>query len=181
MSKETKELTTKQKIKRYRNLKLAAWMGEFVVLPIPLVVLSIVNRDTWFPNPSVGCQIGIGGGIAIALGLFVTLLVTKEQAKEPETRMAGGYVTVLLTCALMASIATLVRDIADQIAYIMWIEMSGIAAGFGLDITRKQMLKKEKENREILKTAENKRAVARADEELANEEAQKKVKIKIKK
>jgi hypothetical protein len=176
MKRKTQELTTKQRIKRYRNGKFAAWAGEFVAIPTPFVVMAIINRNEWFPNAETGTRVGIGGGIAIGLMLFALFLVTKEQKKEIGT----GYVTIMLGWAMLAAVATLVREIADQIANIMWIGMSGIAAGFGLDITRKQLLKREKREREILKTAQDQRDVARTNEEIAQEE-KKTVKIKIKK
>lgn len=176
MSKEKKELTLKQQRNRYRNLKNASRVGEIAVIPVPFIVMAIVNRNEWFPNPDAGWRVGIGGGLAIGLMLLATLLVSRQKEKKSE--ITDGYVTILLGWALGAAIATLVRDIADQIANIMWVGMSGIAAGFGLDLSRKKLLKKEERCRIAIESAQ-----AELDKERAREELQKEktVKVKIKK
>ena len=104
---EKKELTIKQKKNKYKRNQILCNIGEYAVLPIPFVVMSIVNREEWFPNAEAGWKVGLGGALAIALMMFATFLVTK---KRENTEMTDGYVSLMLGWALGAVIFTLIAD-----------------------------------------------------------------------
>lgn len=173
---EKKELTTKQKKNKYRVLQYVSRVSEFVVIPIPYAVLAIVNRDEWFAQAD-GWKIGLGGSLAIALMLIATLLVTKQ--KEEGSKLTDGYVTLILGWLSAAFVFTLLADIMNQIANIMWFGAIGLAAAFGLDLTSKTMRKKADHYKVVIEEANKQLDSEQAVEEVKQEREAKKVKIKV--
>ena len=172
---EEKNLTIQQKKQRYRRAEIASLIGEYAVVPIPFLIMAIINRDKWFPNAEIGTKVGIGGGLAIGLMLFAIFLITKNKQQESENKVETGYIVLMLGWALLSVICTLIANIMDQMATIMWVGLSGIAAGFGLDVTRKVMRKKYLKEKDYLDTAERNEMIQQASEE------RKTIKIKVKK
>lgn len=170
---EKKELTIKQQKNKYRKYQILANIGEYTVLPIPFCALMIVNRNEWFTQNPEGWKIGIGGTLALLLMAFATFLVTKQQEKD--SKLTDGYVSLMLGWLMGCIIFTLISDIANQIANIMWVGFSGIGAAFGLDITRKVMKQKADKYKTTIESAQ-----LELDKQQAMEEI-KTVKVRIKK
>lgn len=166
-------LTIQQKAKKYKKLEWFFRISEYAVLPIPFAVMAVINRNEWFPNVETGSKVGIGGGMAIALLMFITFLITKNKQQESENKVEVGYICLMIGCVIFAVICTLIANILDELATIAWVGMSGIAAGFGFDVARKQMHKKYLKEKDVLDTAEKEDAVAQAKEE------RKTIKIKV--
>lgn len=177
MAKEKKILTEKQKLNRIKTWKNVCRVSEIAVLPVPFVTMAIVNRAEWFPTPEVGIQVGVGGAIAVFLLSLIAIVLSSQKEKK----LTDGYGILLIIFGLITAIAMLLRYIADQVANICLIGMSGIGAGFGIDLTKKALIKKENEQADIVKTAEKNQAIDKATKELLNPEQNKKIKVKIKK
>ena len=167
------EMTIKQKKNKYRKAQILCNIGEYTVLPIPFSVMAIVNREEWFPNPEMGWKIGIGGTLALILLTMATFLVTKQQEKD--SKLTDGYVSLMLGWLMGCMIFTLIADIANQIANIMWVGFSGIATAFGLDIARKSFKKKADKLKTDIEAAESELNKQQAMEEI------KTIKVRIKK
>lgn len=178
MAKEKKELTTKQQIRRLKGWQIACKVGEYAVIPIPFVALMIANRSTWFATPASGWAIGIGGTATIGLLIASLIMVFLETEDK---KVTSGYPLVIAKWLMAVIIITIVENFLHTIAGVMWIATSGLAASFGLDITRKQLKKKEIKKQGDLDGAERQRGIAKASEELAMEDKPNKIKIKIKK
>lgn len=171
-----KELTTKQKKNKYRTLQYVSRVSEFTVIPIPYAILAIINRDEWFAQAD-GWKIGLGGSLAIALMTIATFLVTKQ--KESESKLTDGYVSLILGWIATAFIFTLLADIMNQIANIMWFGAIGLAAAFGLDLVSKSMRKKADHYKIAIEEANKQLDNEQAIEEVKQERESKKVKIKV--
>ena len=167
------EMTIKQKKNKYRKAQILCNIGEYTVLPIPFSVMAIVNREEWFPNPEMGWKIGIGGTLALILLTMATFLVTKQQEKD--SKLTDGYVSLMLGWLMGCMIFTLIADIANQIANIMWVGFSGIATAFGLDIARKSFKKKADKLKTDIEAAESELNKQQAMEEIET------IKVRIKK
>ena len=171
-----KELTTKQKKNRYRTWQYVSRVSEFVVIPIPYAVLAIVNRNEWFAQAD-GWKIGLGGTLAIALMTIATFLVTKQQEKD--SKLTDGYVTLILGWIASAFIFTLLADIMNQIANIMWFGALGLLGAFGLDLTSKSLKKKADYYKARLDKANESLDDESAIEEVKREREAKTVKVKV--
>lgn len=167
-------MTIEQKKKHYRKLQIAAAIGEYAVVPVPFAIMAIVNREEWFPNSEVGWRIGIGGILATALMMFAIFLITKNKEKDSEHKVEAGYISLMLGWALAAVICTLISSILNQLANIMWVGLSGIAAGFGLDVTRQRMKKQYLKQKGVQEEAEHIEMVEKASEERQAKKAAKK-------
>ena len=178
MSKEKQPLTKKQEKSKYRNIQRACKIGEYAVIPVPFAALMIVNREEWFALPDTTWKIGLGASLTIALLIGAILMVVKESEDK---NVANGYPLIMIKWIMMAIIFTVIEQVIHQISSIMWIATSGLAASFGLDITRNVYRKKYEKVSSQLEAAEQERGKQQAMQELEAEEKEKKVRIVIKK
>lgn len=128
-----KQLTAKQKQTKYRALQYSTFVGEFVSIILPFVIMGAVNYEDWFVSES-GWKVGLGGTLALALLGIAVLLVTK---KKEDTSITSGYVALVVGWFAVAFIFVLLADIIEQIAMIMFFGGIGILGAFGLDMTSK--------------------------------------------
>ena len=167
------EMTIKQKKNKYRKAQILCNVGEYAVLPVPFSIMAIVNREEWFPNSEAGWKIGIAGTLALVLLTLATFLVTKQQEKD--SKLTDGYVSLMLGWLMGCIIFTLIADIANQIANIMWVGFTGIATAFGLDVARRSFKRKADKLKNDMDAAQSELNKQQAMEEI------KIVKVKIKK
>lgn len=126
-----KKLTVKKKQKLYKVGSKCAFAGEFVSVGTPYVVMGAINFDEWF-KVTDGWKVGLGGSLALALMGIAVLLVKKN--KEDKDNPISGYITLLLCWLAFAFVLTLLANIINQIASIMFFGAIGIAGALGLDI-----------------------------------------------
>lgn len=128
-----KQLTAKQKQNKYRALQYSTFVGEFVSIILPFVILGAVNYEDWFVSEN-GWKVGLGGTLALALLGIAVLLITK---KKEDDKITSGYITLVIGWFAVAFIFVLLADIIEQIATIMFFGGIGILGAFGLDMTSK--------------------------------------------
>lgn len=129
-----KQLTATQKRNRYRIISKASFAGEFGAIATPYVVMGAINFDEWFKVQD-GWKVGLGGAMALALMGLIIFIITKK--KEDTDSKTGGYVTLLLGWYAVAFVLLLITQVIYNIATIMFIAGSGIAAALGLEIVHK--------------------------------------------
>lgn len=164
-----KNLTLKQQKNRKRVAQYALFTSQFIALPIPFVAMGIVNREEWFVNNPNSWQIGLGGGLAIALMSIMMLLVS---AKKENKELTGGYIALVIGWYAFAFVAMLLSQIMYEIYKIMMIGGSGMIAGFGLDQGSKYFKKQADEDKFALAEARKQNKIEQAKEEM--------VKVKVK-
>ena len=126
-----KNLTTKQKIRKYRAIQYSTFAGQYVAIATPYVVLGIVNWDKWFISNPEGWKVGIGGGIALALISVITLIVTNAKKEDMKINM---YIPLVLGWLMGATIMHLLGSIILEISEIMYITSTGLIGALGIDI-----------------------------------------------
>lgn len=130
MVKQKKQLTAKQKQTKYRALQYTTFIGEFVSILTPFIIMGIVNYDEWFTTEE-GWKVGLGGTLALALMGIAVFLVTKKKEDE---KITGGYITLIVGWFAVAFIFMLLASIMEQITTIMMFGGLGLLGAFGLDI-----------------------------------------------
>lgn len=174
MKKEKKPLTIKEQKNKYRALQWGMFAGEYVAVASPYVVMGAINYEEWFMNNPNGWQIGVGGGIALALmGVIVAVITFK---KENDSKITDGYITLILTWLVVATCFHLLADIIYQISTIMYIGAIGLAGAFGLNLASKQMKKKADKYLEAMTKAQEDLDKDQARQEIEEE----KVKVRVK-
>ena len=128
-----KVLTTTQKKNRYRALQYGTFIGEFVSILTPFIVLGCVNAKEWFYNEE-GWKVGLGGTLALALMGIAIFMVTKNKEDKDKT---DGYITLIVGWFAVMFVFMLLADIMQQITTIMFFGGLGLLGAFGLDLTSK--------------------------------------------
>ena len=128
-----KQLTAKQKQTKYRALQYTTFVGEFISILTPFIVMGCVNAQEWFYNEE-GWKVGIGGALALALMGVAVFLVTK---KKEDDKITSGYITLVIGWFAVAFVFMLLASIMEQITTIMMFGGLGLLGAFGLDMTSK--------------------------------------------
>lgn len=156
-----KPLTAKQKQNKYRALQYSTFVGEFVSIILPFVIMGAVNYEDWFVSES-GWKVGLGGTLALALLGIAILLVTKKKEDE---KITSGYIALIIGWFAVAFIFVLLASIIEQIAMIMFFGGIGILGAFGLDMASKNF----KAKADLYKNAIAKAKTENLEEELKDE------------
>lgn len=147
-----KKLTLKQQLNKYRALQYSTFVGEFVSIILPFVIMGAVNYEDWFVSES-GWKVGLGGTLALALLGIAVLLVTKKKEDE---KITSGYITLIIGWFAVAFIFALLASIIEQISMIMFFGGIGILGAFGLDMTSKNFKAKADLCKETIKSGKQK-------------------------
>lgn len=147
-----KKLTLKQQLNKYRALQYSTFVGEFVSIILPFVIMGAVNYEDWFVSES-GWKVGLGGTLALALLGIAVLLVTKKKEDE---KITSGYITLIIGWFAVAFIFVLLASIIEQISMIMFFGGIGILGAFGLDMTSKNFKAKADLCKETIKSGKQK-------------------------
>ena len=159
-----KKLTAKQKQTRYRALQYSTFVGEFVAIFTPFIVMGAVNAQEWFYNEN-GWKVGLGGTLALALLGIAVFLVGKKKEDE---KITGGYITLIVGWFAVAFIFLLLTDILDQITTIMMFGGLGLLGAFGFDLTSKSFKAKADAYKETIAKAKQNVIKDDVEEELKN-------------
>lgn len=157
-----KPLTAKQKQNKYRALQYSTFVGEFVSIILPFVIMGAVNYEDWFVSES-GWKVGLGGTLALALLGIAVLLVTKKKEDE---KITSGYIALIIGWFAVAFIFVLLASIIEQIAMIMFFGGIGILGAFGLDMTSKNFKAKAEMYKGSIQRAQDKALEEQAMEEI---------------
>ena len=157
-----KELTAKQKQNKYRALQYSTFVGEFISIILPFVIMGAVNYEDWFVSES-GWKVGLGGTLALALLGIAVLLITKKKEDE---KITSGYIALIIGWFAVAFIFVLLASIIEQIAMIMFFGGIGILGAFGLDMTSKNFKAKAEMYKGSIQRAQDKALEEQAMEEM---------------
>lgn len=148
-----KKLTATQKKNKYRALQYTTYVGEFVSIFTPFIIMGIVNKDEWFATADQSLKVGLGGTLALAiLGIAVFLVTKKKENKD----LTNGYIALIIGWFAVAFIFVLLASILEQIATIMLFGGIGLVGAFGLDMFSKDFKNKADLYKEtILKGKQN--------------------------
>ena len=172
-----KQLTVKQKKNKYRGLQYTTFVGEFISILTPFIVMGAVNAQDWFYQEE-GWKVGLGGTLALALMGICVFLVTK---KKEDDKITSGYITLIVGWFAVAFIFMLLSSIMEQITTIMMFGGLGLLGAFGLDMTSKNFKAKADAYKKALEKVDQETLEDKIRQEVLEEQEKKTVKIKIKK
>ena len=147
-----KQLSAKQQQTKYRALQYSTFIGEFVSILMPFIIMGAINYEDWFVSEN-GWKVGLGGTLALALLGIAVLLVTK---KKEDTSITSGYITLIIGWFAVAFVFMLLASIMEQITTIMFFGGIGILGAFGLDMTSKNFKVKADKYKESIEKAKSK-------------------------
>lgn len=159
-----KQMTAKQKQTKYRALQYTTFVGEFISILTPFIVMGAINYDEWFTTED-GLKVGLGGALALALMGIAVLLVTK---KKEDDKITSGYITLIVGWFAVAFVFMLLASIMEQITTIMMFGGLGLLGAFGLDLTSKNFKSKADLFKESIIDAKKKVVKDQVEQELKN-------------
>lgn len=166
MEKKTKQLTATQQKNKYRALQYTTFVGEFVSILTPFIVMGCVNAKEWFYNEE-GWKVGLGGTLALALMGIAVFMVTK---KKEDDKITGGYITLVVGWFAVAFVFMLLASIMEQITTIMMFGGLGLLGAFGLDMTSKNFKAKADLYSQAIEKGKTKVLQEQVEEQVKNNE-----------
>ena len=133
-----KQLTLKQKQTKYRALQYSTFVGKYLALLTPFIVMGCVYAEDWFYQDE-GWKVGLGGALALALLGIVMTLVTKDDTKDNKNL---GKIALVLGWFTATFIVILLENILNQMATIMIFGSIGLCAAVGIDFANKDFKSK---------------------------------------
>ena len=138
MATEKKPLTLKQKQTKYRALQYTTFVGKYLALLTPFIVMGCVNAQDWFYQEE-GWKVGLGGTLALALLGIIMTLVTKDETRDNKNL---GKIALVMGWFTATFIIILFEDILNQMATIMIFGSIGLCAAVGIDFANKDFKNK---------------------------------------
>lgn len=153
-----KKKTIKQQANTYRNIKFACLGGEFLSAIAPFVAIGIINRDTWFMEYN-GTQISVALYLAFAfMGIAIYGITTKK--------LENTYFGFIMKWTIVAIIFTMLGELINQVAYIMWIGLIGLLGSQGFELGAKSAKNKQQKLLNAIDKAKEENNIAQAKSEL---------------
>ena len=147
-----KQLTATQQKNKYRALQYTTFVGEFVSILTPFIIMGCVNAKEWFYNEE-SWKVGLGGTLALALMGIAVFMVTK---KKEDDKITGGYITLVVGWFAVAFVFMLLASIMEQITTIMMFGGLGLLGAFGLDMTSKNFKAKADQYKDTINKSKQK-------------------------
>lgn len=159
-----KTLTAKQKQTKYRALQYTTFVGEFVSILTPFIIMGAINAEEWFYQED-GWKVGLGGTLALALMGIAVFMITKKKENEKTT---DGYIALIVGWFAVAFVFMMLASIMEQITTIMFFGGLGLLGAFGLDMTSKNFKVKADLYQETIQKAKQDVLKNKVEEEIKN-------------
>lgn len=171
MAEKKKELTIKQKYRKYRTIQYSLVGGEYVATLLPYGIMAIVNREEWFVMNPDSWKVGLGGSIGMVLLALAMFLITKKRDNE---KLTNGMIALVIGWYAITFVFFLLAQINMEIYKIMAYGGFGLMAALGLDIGSKNFDRKASELKTAMNNAQENLNTEQATKEILEEEKAKK-------
>lgn len=171
---QKKQLTIKERYKRYRAYQYGLVGGEYVSTLLPYGIMAIVNRDEWFTYNPDSWKVGLGGSIGMVLLALAMFLITK---RKDNAKLTDGMIALVIGWYAITFVFFLLAQINMEIYKIMAYGGFGLIAALGLDIGSKNFEKKANDLKLAMENAQQNLNTEQATKEILKEEKKKKVAV----
>ena len=169
-----KELTIKQRYKRYKGYQYGLIGGEYLATLLPYGIMAIVNQEEWFVLNPEPWKVGLGGAIGMVLLALAMFLITKRRDNE---KLTNGMIALVLGWYAITFVFFLLAQINMEIYKIMAYGGIGLLGALGLDIGSKDFERKANDLKVAMENAKTNLNTEQATKEIIEEE-NKKQKVK---
>lgn len=176
MEKTQKELTIKQKYRKYRTIQYSLVGGEYVATLLPYGIMAIVNREEWFVMNPDSWKVGLGGSIGMVLLALAMFLITKKRDNE---KLTNGMIALVIGWYAITFVFFLLAQINMEIYKIMAYGGFGLMGALGLDIGSKNFEKKASDLKKAMNQAQVNLDTEQATKEILEQEKAKKKKVAV--
>lgn len=173
---EKKELTIKQRYKRYKAAQYGLVAGEYVSAALPYSIMAIVNREEWFVMNPEPWRVGLGGAIGLTLLALAMFLITK---KKENTKLTDGMIALVIGWYAITFVFFLLAQINMEIYKIMAYGGFGLLGALGLEIGSKNFDRKATDLKKAMTNAQENLNTEQATKEILEQESKKKKTKKV--
>ena len=166
-----KELTIKQKYRKYKATQYALVGGEYVATSMPYVIMAIVNQEEWFVLNPEPWKVGLGGAIGMVLMALAMILITKKKDNE---KLTNGMIALVIGWYAVTFVFFLLAQINMEIYKIMAYGGLGLLAALGLDVGSKNFERKANDLKKAMNKAQENLNTEQATKEILEQENKKK-------
>ena len=167
---ETTKTPTQQKKTLNRFARLC-FFGEFASVFAPFITIGLINYEKYFVEYD-GTKISIGFVLAMVVMGIAVFLLSKKQFEN-------SFITIIVGWAMVTGILFLIKELLQDLCYIMLFGLIGLGGAWGLDVGKNSLNKKADEIQEGIDQAKKEMVAAAYKDEVAKNNA-KKVKVKVK-
>lgn len=174
MAKKPKKAKTPTQIKRqYKAWSHVCFASEFLSVFAPYFAIGIINYDKYFIQYD-GTKVSIGFALAMVVMGIATYLTSKKN-------FTNSFVTLLVGWAMVTGITFLIKELLNDLCYILLFGWFGIAGAYGLDIGKKKLNDKAEKIQKGIDSAEEQIVREAYLDEQTKKNDKRTVKIKVKK
>ena len=173
---EKKELTIKQRYRRYKAYQYGLIGGEYVATLTPYAIMAGVNYEEWFVLNPEPWKVGLGGAIGMVLLALAMFLITKKRDNE---KLTNGMVALVIGWYAVTFVFFLLAQINMEIYKIMGYGGIGLLAALGLDVGSKNFEKKANNLKTAMNQAQTNLDTEQATKEILKQENKKKKKVAV--
>ena len=173
---EKKELTIKQRYRRYKAYQYGLIGGEYVATLTPYAIMAGVNHEEWFVLNPEPWKVGLGGAIGMVLLALAMFLITKKRDNE---KLTNGMVALVIGWYAVTFVFFLLAQINMEIYKIMGYGGIGLLAALGLDIGSKNFEKKANNLKTAMNQAQTNLDTEQATKEILKQENKNKKKVAV--
>lgn len=166
-----KELTIKQRYRKYKRIQYGLTGGEYVSVIAPYGIMATVNHEEWFVLNPEPWKVGLGGAIGIVLLALALFLITKKKDND---KLTNGMVALVIGWYAITFVFFLLAHINMEIYKIMAYGGLGLCAALGLDIGSKNFEKKANALKTAMTQAQTNLDTTQATKEILDKEDKKK-------
>ena len=163
MNNEKKQLTVKQRYRRYKAIQYGLVGGEYVSTLAPYGIMAIVNHEEWFVMNPEPWKVGLGGSIGMVLLALAMFLITKKRDNE---KLTNGMIALVIGWYAITFVFFLLAQINMEIYKIMAYGGFGLLGALGLDIGSKNFEKKANNLKLAMTNAQNNLDTEQATKEI---------------
>lgn len=160
-----KQKTPTEQKKSYKRWSRVCFFSEFVSVAAPFIAIGIANYETYFIQYD-GTKISIGFAMAMAIMGLAIWLVSKKE-------ITNSMITLVLGWAVVTGILFLIKELLNDLCYIMLFGLLGLCGALGLDIGKKKLYAKSEKIEKAIEIAEQETTVEAYKQE-QKEKAEKK-------
>ena len=174
--KEKKQLTIKQRQKKYRAYQYSLVGAEYVATLLPYGIMAIVNQEEWFILNPEPWKVGLGGAIGMVLMSLALFLITK---RKDNAKLTDGMIALVIGWYAITFVFFLLAQINMEIYKIMAYGGLGLIAALGLDVGSKYFEKKANSLKTAMTDAQKNLDTEQATKEIVDQEKKKKKQIAV--
>lgn len=153
--------TVKQQANKFGRIKWLCYIMEYVSVATPFISIAIANKDKYFVEYD-GTKMSISLILGLCLMGFAIWGITQKK-------LENTLVSLIIKWTIVAFIFTLIGEIINDIAMIMWFGLIGLISAQCFELGSKKASQEQQKKLKAIELAREETDKDKAKEELKGE------------